>query len=175
MVRTTLGVLCLVGLTTSCNNNEIAKTPQGISFQGRNYVLENVHGWEEKRHQLRSDRMWLSPLEGSSDTFRENLNVTVEDIPAGMMIDEYVRKGMKDLNEMGFSITADYEPTRINGCEARVAHIKRKIGDVELAVDSYVVLDGHHAYVISCMATAETYEEYRTKFEEMIETFSIEG
>ncbi len=77
MVRITVGVLCLVGLAASCSNNETATTPQGTAFQGKNYVLKNVHDWEEKRNQMRTDRMWLSPLEGSGDAFRENLSVTV--------------------------------------------------------------------------------------------------
>jgi hypothetical protein len=98
MVRITVAVLCFVGLTASCSKNETAKTPQGITFQGKAYMLKNVHGWEEKRNQMRTDRMWLSRLEGSGDTFRENVNVTVEDIPAGTKIDEYIHISMEDLN-----------------------------------------------------------------------------
>lgn len=173
MVRTVFGVLCLVGLTASCSRNETAKTPRGTAFQGKNYVLENVHDWEEKRSQMRTDRMWLSPLEGSNDTFRENVNVTVENIPTGMKIDEYIEKGMEDLNAMGISAPANYEPIRINGIAASMAHINYAIGTVKLVLDSYVLLDGNQAYVISCTATEETYEMYGPQFEAMIETFSL--
>ncbi len=91
-----------------------------------------------------------------------------------MNIDEYIQQSVEDLNAMHISVITNYEPTKINGLEARVAHINRTIGAVTLALDSYVVFDGNHAYVISCTATEETYEKYRPQFEEMVKTFSLD-
>ncbi len=173
MARINVGVLCVVILMASCSDNDAAKTPQGFSFRGKNYVLKNVHGWEEKRSQMLTDRMWLSPLEGSGDAFRENLSVTVEDIPADMNLDKYIQNSMEDLSATGISFMANYEPTNINGFEARVAHISHTIGTFKLVLDSYVILDNNHVYVISCMATEETYEEYRPQFESMVGTFAL--
>ncbi len=176
MVRYFVGLWCLVALTVSCSSNsDTARTPREAAFQGQKYVLENVHHWEEKRNQMGTDCMWLSPQEGADDTFRENLNVTVEVIPDGMNMDEYIRRSVENLAKLGITANAEYEPTTVNGLTARVSHINHVMGAFELALDSYVILDGTHAYVISCTATQASYGKYREKFEEMLETFSLAG
>lgn len=68
---------------------------------------------------------FLSPLQGSSDDFQENVLVAVGDVPAGMTLDEYDREGLEV--------------------------IRTTLTDFQLEGSRHVSLDGHpgfeHRYV----------------------------
>lgn len=173
MLRSTIAVAVLFALASSCSDNA-PKTIQGSKFQGKGYTIRNVYGWEEKTGFMGSDRMWLSPVEGPADSFRENVNVTLEEIPPGITAEKYAEVSAENFKQqMDTKGDVAYTKTKVDDLDAYVAHITHRMGGVNMVLDSYVIVDGQHAYVISCTAAEEAYDRYQPKFKEMVNTFSL--
>ena len=174
MLRSLPAVAALVALAASCNDNA-PKTVQGGKFGGKPYTIRNIHGWEEQSGPKEVDRVWLSPAEGPRDRFRENINVVLEEIPPGVTEEKYLRISAENFKRlMNAEGDVTYEKTQVNGRDAYVSHVTYRMGGFHMALDSYVILDGRHAYIISCTALKKAYDDYKPKFEEMVNTFSLE-
>ena len=150
------------------------RTVHGDYFEGKGYILKNVYGWGESKGFMGTDRMLQSAKENRSDDFQENVNVTLQDVPRGTTAQALLSRTAEDMKKM-FTLEDDlsYSPTKVGDCEGYVTHFRHKMGVFDLAQDHYVVLDGNHAYSITCTAEESAYEEFKPKFDAIVKTFAL--
>ena len=168
-MRILTSVVVLAGLC-SCSES----TSRTGSLPGTGYTLGNPHGWEQKSGLMGTDLILLSPQEGAGDSFRENVNVTVEKVPKPLSHQGYVDASAASLKKtLSLKDEFTYKPTSVNGVSGYVAQIRHRMGVFDLVLDSYIVIQGDTSYIISCTATEESYDSYRDKFAKIVSTFSL--
>lgn len=93
--------------------------------------------------------------------FRANLNVTIEEAPAGAELDDWVRRSLGQLDRVTDRLyLIDREPTEVDGLPAIRSlshHVDPEHGG--LALEQWTLLAGPYAYVVSASTTAAEYDE----------------
>lgn len=93
--------------------------------------------------------------------FRANVNVTVEDAPAGALLEDWVTRGHEQLARVTDRLYAiDRERTALDGLAAIRSlghHVDPEHGGI--ALEQWTLLDGPYAYVISASMAAPEYDE----------------
>lgn len=131
-------------------------------------------GWEKKEGYQEASLVGLSPLSGSGDTFRENLNLIVVDLPQPMALATYfdlnitgIKSGLKDYTEYAKG------PAVLGGKEARYVVYGHAMRDVTLKVLQYYVVHGNRGYVLTYTAPLAEFDAYRLLFEQNAATLEI--
>ena len=62
----------------------------------------------------------------------------------------------------------------IDNANARWVICSQRMGTVETKVLVYMLMKGGRAYVIACSAAADQFPEYKSKFEEVAQSFKFE-
>ena len=131
--------------------------------------------WETKEGFMGTTILAVSAQEGPADTFRENVNVYVEELPRVYSLEEYwqlsltnLRKLMTDFKEY------DSGKATIGGEEATWLIYSFRMGTVKTKVIVYALVKGRRGYVITCSAGPDKFDEYKTTLEEIAESFKFE-
>jgi len=131
--------------------------------------------WEQKENVMGSVVIALSPAEGAADTFRENVNVTVESLPSPMTLDEYFNLSMANLKNL---LSAGQEPevsdTTLGGEKAKRVVYQTTMGQIDVKGMLYVAVKGNRGYALTCSATPDSFDAYKARFEEIAGTFRFE-
>ncbi len=119
--------------------------------------------------------MSLSPLENSSDQFRENVNVVVEKLRKEMSLDDYMSQNLANLPRF----ITDFKEigsgnTRIGDVDAKWLAYTGRMGTSSLQFKQYFMVRDDRAYVITGTATEESYPHYENVFEQTTESFQFE-
>ncbi len=124
--------------------------------------------WEQR--MVGTTVVALSPQEGPTDTFRENVNVVFEPLNMALTPQQYA---MASLNAMqrqlnGFAL-AEQGPAMVAG---RPAHymIYNHIMGQNLSVLAYFLVVGNRGYVITCTASPAQLMRYRPGFVQISNT-----
>ena len=72
--------VCLVTSLVGCGR----RTLQNTLVEGNEYVLEFPDSWEIQSQFQGADMVGISPQESPDDSFRENVTVVLENMPASM-------------------------------------------------------------------------------------------
>ncbi|MGI9175661.1 MAG: DcrB-related protein [Rhodothermales bacterium] len=116
----------------------------------------------------------LSPQDGPDDPFRENLNVTTQDVPEGATLDAFYDDAFAEIakSTIGFS-EIETRNVRIGGVPAKRLVYEYPFGQRAFRVLTYVLLDGDQGYFLTGTALAEQYDHYAATFEQIAESFRL--
>lgn len=107
-----------------------------------------------------------SPLE-PNDTFQENCNLTIEQLPVEYTVAEYMRLSAEQLSRVYSSldlvVTSDNSHT-----------ISGAIGGTALQQSQYFYIRNRVAYILTFSATPKTFEKFSEVFAEIERSFRIE-
>ncbi len=131
--------------------------------------------WEQKEGFMGTTVMATSPMETATDEFRENVNVVLESVPRGTALPDYFSLSLGNMRKMmtDFEKHEEGEAT-LDGQPAKWMVYSFRMGEVNLKTLVYFTVRGKRAYVITATASPETFDQYRPKFEEIIETWRFE-
>jgi len=154
-----------------------ASLPEGFvrhQVEGRGFSLACPQEWET-RAVMAAAIVLLSPQEGPADTFRENVNVVIEKLPAKMSLNDYQRGSMNTLRRIltDFKIHEQSAVT-IGGAEARRLVYSHRMGMVKIKVLVDILVRERRGYSITCSAAPEQFDEFRGRFEEIVQSFRFE-
>lgn len=116
----------------------------------------------------------LRPLSGANETFQDNLNVTLEPIPASMKTGDYLVANLKAISQglKGFkmlkmgSLKGGYPDAQY-----MVYTHQSAPAPVNPKVVSYFYTKDSVGYVLTCSATRESFEKYSGLFEQVAKGF----
>jgi eukaryotic-like serine/threonine-protein kinase len=142
-------------------------TAQGFS-------IRYPQGWEKREGALGTAVLLLSPREGTSDEFQENVNVLVQKVPDKMSLEEYSKLSIEQAPKLitGFRLL-DQGSTTLGESPAHRIHYRGEQGAFHLEWEQvWSVLEGQ-AFIITYTAERDRYQMYRPTAEAMIASFRL--
>ena len=169
-----LAVLAL-GLT-SAPTSVLAQEDFTEHVYGDVFRLSTPADWDVRRDVKESVRLIaLAPLDGPDDPFRENLNVTIQDVPEATSLEAYYDDVFA---EIATSIPSFQEVetrnTRIGGVPAKRLVYEYTFNGRPFRVITYVLLGGDRGYFLTGTALASTFDAYAETFEQIAGSFELE-
>lgn len=142
----------------------------------RGFAMEIPADWEKHQGDYGAALIALSPLEGNKDSFRENVNVVVEDLSSTMATKDYYKASQelmkKAFNEFKVEKTG---VTRLNGTEFHWTLFVHRIGTLRARVLQHIAVSGKRAYVVTASAMPDKFNKYKPAFDATIASFRITG
>jgi serine/threonine-protein kinase len=161
--------LCLGGCSSKPTKpGQYTNTKDGFSITA-------PASWEKAEGKMGMTVVFVEPLAGASDTFRENVNVVVEKLPAGMGLDGYVKACNEALAKMMTNFKeVSSARVKLGENDAQRNVYQHKMGVYDLKVLGYFVVHGGRAYILTCTATVDEYDNHEPAFEDICKTFQTQ-
>ncbi len=141
----------------------------------KGFSIQVPSGWDIEERKMNTDLIAVSSAEGPEDSFRENFNVLVEELPTNMTSDEYYQKGIPLFKQFA----ADFAQhgngiERIDGTDFRFDIISHKMGPLKIKVLQYLTVRQKKGYLITFSAAEDKFERYAPMFKEIAKGFRFE-
>ena len=143
--------------------------------EGLGFSVNYPGDWEYYEGLMGTSFIALSPMESANDAFRENFNVTIEDLGGySISLDDYYTLG---INQLAGAIT-DFKligggDTVLAGRLAKLVVFTGTQGELELKwLQGYVLVDDL-AYVITFVAESDRFDSYMPDVYTAFNTFSV--
>jgi len=165
-------ISCLLFALCGCNNNT---TIQGTSFAGKAYTLKFPSDWTVlKKPMAGIDQIAQSPMEGSSDKFRENVNVVLENVPPNMSEQEYLDASLAAMKQM-INLDDDLKHTKTKVGSYDGYHMQYSMTMQGRTIDNdiYIVIANGGSYLITCSHAKGKREKFKPTVDSIIDSFKI--
>jgi serine/threonine-protein kinase len=130
--------------------------------------------WEVKEGFMGTTVLALSPQENPSDQFRENINVVVAELPKKVALEDYVQANVTNMSRLLTDFQVHEKGQLIlSNTDARWVIYSHRMGTLNIKVLVYVLVQGRRGYVITCSAAPEQFPKYKSKFEEIVQSFKF--
>ncbi len=128
--------------------------------------------WEKTEGFMGSTVVFLEPQADPSDTFRENVNIVVEKLPASMALDAYLKLS----NENMAKLLTNYKEVSsarvtLGGLDAQRIVYRHRMGVFDIKGLLYLVVHNGRGYVLTGSAEVDEYEDHEAAFEGICKTF----
>lgn len=135
------------------------------------YSIDYPSDWVKSPFQ--NGMAFLSPRDGPSDLFQENVNVLVEDLSQQpMTLEQFTELTKKQVTDnMGTSANLTLQPTTLVGQNAEVAHYNMTYQGRALKIKQYWFVKSKKAYVLSYTAAPEQFARYDSTATQVIKSF----
>ncbi|MCE1246165.1 MAG: DcrB-related protein [Firmicutes bacterium] len=164
----TLVALFVVGIMAS---QAFADTMKTYTNKAKGFSIDFPSKWEVKEKVSDVDVIALSPVEGKSDKFRENVNVIALTVPTSVTLKVFYDENVKDMKKKLKKFTVVSESnTKINGQDARKLVYTHNMYNHTMKAAAYVMLKGGKACFITCTAAPETYSKWEAEFDKIAKT-----
>jgi hypothetical protein len=168
-----LFVLVLVATGSLCAQNQ---APPGLPIEVTrdDYSIKFPPDWEVGAGWTDEDVYALAPTDHRDDLFHENVNVLVDDEIGGLDLDEYYNLSVNGLRMLATDFKMEKSgETELGGIKAKHLTFLHRSGVYSFKVLQYLMIAGHKAYVITCTATAQEFEQYEPNFKQIAESFRL--
>jgi len=148
------------------------------SYQSRadHFSIKYPGTWQKEENKGGAAVIFMSPLESKLDTFRENVNVVVQDASGNRMsIEKYTEMAMRQVAAVFKENIELVESTGtlLAGKPAyKYVYIGR--GEIEFKIMHVWTMSGDNAYQVTYTALLSQYDEYIGQVEKMIKSFRID-
>ncbi|MGQ9844034.1 MAG: PsbP-related protein [Spirochaetota bacterium] len=170
IVQVVVLVIVIFGIA-SCNKEEKGR------YYNKEYKFSIVlpSNWELQQKEMGSVVVALSPEISLQDSFRENVNITVEEVASNVTAQSYFQNTIKNMKgySKDFKILDKEESTIANRKAIRFIY-NFSIGGLQLKGIQYQILHNNYAYVITCMALPYTFGKYEGQFKKIAHSFRFE-
>ena len=122
-----------------------------------------------------TDIIIFSPLKNSSDTFRENVNVMIQHLPANITnLDTYTEISEQQI-KVYFEGSKVSESKRIKSGSVEYHKIiyTGKMNNYQLKFEQYYFIKNKKAYLLTYTAEVSQFEEYRSIAEQTLNSFKF--
>lgn len=131
--------------------------------------------WETKLDFMNTAIASLSPSEGLSDNFKENVNVAVKLLPGAVSLEQKYQDALNGLSR-GLEDFMEVEngTTRLSGVEARWLIYSFPAENMHFQVLMYLFIKNNESFVITCTAMQDKFPQYRDTFFKIANSFRFE-
>lgn len=171
-------------LTAGCKQKKTSVTPEEIEKAVRknpnlnagsdSYSITAPEGWDKTDTLLMGMRATVifSPVEGSSDEFRENINIVTEKI-GNKTAEEYLDLSRVNMKSMLTELKEINNGTKeISGHTASWMRYSHSYMGYPLEVKVYMLIADEIAYVITCTCKKGEMDNWEKQFDDCVATFS---
>jgi hypothetical protein len=152
-----------------------AVTSQRFVSKDKGFQVTLPKGWEQKKNVMGAEIIALRPKGGKNDSFRENVNVVVENMNQKMAAKEYYKASQtvlaKVFNEFKIEKTGH---TKIDNHDTYWCIFTHKMGGIRAKVLQYMTTENTRGFVVTGSALPDTFEKYKKDFENTAESLKIE-
>ncbi len=157
----------------------VAQSPSSEEFKkytGDGFELMYPQSWElNTSKQYGAAVILFAPVEGSSDKFRENVNVLIQDL-TGQQIDLAKYKAITDqqFSNLGPAIEVA-ESVVVNSTKGHVYRAKYKLkqGDFLMQLMAECYIKDEKAYLITFTAEVSQFEKYAEYCKKILDSFRV--
>lgn len=131
--------------------------------------------WSEEVGTAGSVVAFLSPQQGGSDDFRDNLNVLVQDLPdPSTPLSEYTRLSLRQAPQIidGFKLLTSGPSTLASRSAWRVTYLGQS-GNHDLEFEAFWLVEKGRAYVLTFTAARAAFDAFEPTTEAMIDSFQL--
>lgn len=152
-----------------------SKTFDGQAFTGSGYTINVPEGWSTRRNMMGADLFIMSPQDDDTTTFRENVNVVLENLPAGLSHEDYLTATRQQMRGLIGDAEIVEEAVTVNGLDGTRIRYPLTMGAHNGDNDAYIFTSGNAAYVITLsMVEGEGRELWLDRLRAVAETFRLE-
>lgn len=152
-----------------------AVTSQRFVSKDKGFEVVLPKGWEQKKNVMGAEIIALRPKGGKSDSFRENVNVVVENLNQKLAAKDYYKASQsvlaKVFNEFKIEKTGH---STINKHDTYWCIFTHKMGGIRAKVLQYMTTEGTRGFVVTGSALPDTFDKYKKEFEATAESLKIE-
>lgn len=167
-----LGILTLL-LGTGCGSAEGSSdlVPQEYTLRFR---ISTPADWGVNRDVGGMRLVASSPRVSPEDTFKENVNVTLEGVPADVSPQQYV-EGQMILLQQGFAemVVLEAADHTLGGRPARRLVYEYTHDGRRLKALTYILVAAERAYVITGTTLPHTFQDYAPTMERIANSFDL--
>ncbi len=169
-----LSIAVLAVLAAACGKKE----PGYFRDRAKGFSVVFPHDWEIKTDGLIGGTVVqaLSPLEERGDLFRENVNISVENLSKDVGLRYYREMTFENIAKaLGEFREIERNEFTLDGRKAVMTVFTHRAGALRLKVLLCLVVDRHRGYVLVCTATEKTYPALRESFFKIMRSLKLEG
>ena len=171
-MKTITPVLLLVFITGA----QKTTAQNWVNINKKEYSIKSPAGWMvDSSKQMGTDLILFSMLENSTDKFRENINVQVQNTP-GMNIDlaKYTAISATRIKAMAPDSKIEESKTITTGNRSyqKIIYTATQ-GNFKLKFEQYYFVTARNAYVITLTAETAKFDAYRSTGEEILNSFAL--
>jgi len=140
----------------------------------KGYSIDIIGDWKEvKTNSHMIDKAFMRPRAYDDTSFCENINIATESLPNAMSASEYAALYVKRFaKKMNWTVVSS---TPFNGMNTGNKLILTcNSHDMDMKTTSIVFTNNTTGYMVTCSATAATYAQYESKFDQMARTLRIQ-
>lgn len=151
------------------------KDPDRYYNDREGFSMKFPAAWEKNEGVGGRIVMAQVPKDGSTDQFRENVNVIVERLPKAMTLDEYFQQSVTNMKKI-LNEFQDQEKGQgfIDDYDAKWMVYTHRMGASTLKVLVYMIVKDNRGYVITCTALPDRFYTFRSQFEDIAQSFQFE-
>ncbi len=158
-----------------CMHAQGANT-QWIPYYHSDFTVVFPSDWElDTSHQMNTSFFLFSPLSGKNDKFRENINLMIQDLSQHQAdLDQYVKLTESQIRmyiEQGLLLTSERKTSGGRAFQ-HMTYIGKQSGS-SLMFEQYIWVLGKEAFVLTFTCRAETYDQYKTVGQKILNSFRI--
>jgi len=174
-IRTlSLWTLFFLVSTAAIGLAETAYKLSTYSNQNESFAIGLPDAWEKREGFMGTTVLALSAQESSSDTFRENVNVAVEQLQFSMTEKKYVEASIAAM-KIGLTDFTLEKRGALAGEKGMIPYLiySHRQGVFRLKVLAGLTAVGSRGYAISFSTTEENFDQWRPIFEKILRTFQV--
>ena len=142
----------------------------------KGYSLGRPEGWDEMILYQGTDLTYLSPWETENDAFREKINVLIEMLPPMVTVDQYYKMNVDYMKKMHPRFRAEKEgAVELGGAAGYYVKYDYLGRDGHMSNEAYLFENDGTVYIVTCVATDESFPRYKPAFDTVVGTFRLTG
>lgn len=174
-ILTSILLLTLVACSQQTGSDEKLKFQNWETFDHEKYSVKYPPEWElDESGKMGTSFILFSPVESTSDKFRANVNLLIQDIPDSINLDVYTEISLEQIN-VQLPNAHIIENIRINS-DADEQHMLIYSGDqngFQLQFEQYFWVINTKAYVLTFTCEKNKFEEFRETGEGILNSFKL--
>ena len=165
-------LLAVTGFTVSAEKKDTLSGKFQYANKEKGFEIVVPRDWENGENYYGTAFIAVSPLENKKDTFRENVNVVVEPFAEGA--EGYYKANLVNMKKL----LTDFkelktEKLKINSKDAVSLIYSHRMGEVNIKVLVFFMVNGKKAYCLTCSADPASFDKYSKIFKEIAETLIL--
>jgi len=160
-------------LFVACNDKD-CRTIDNQKPKGPDYTMDIPLNWDIKRNIMGCDKFALTPLDDTSDNFRENINVVIENLPPEINLDAFYEANKHSMKQMQKSFRLiSVEHLAINNEKFIKMTYKMNMGSQTMKNNVFFTIKNGSGYSITASMLEGSYNQYHESLDQIIRTFQF--
>ncbi len=150
-------------------------TPGHFASAEKGFSIDFPKDWQKTEGFMGATVVALRPGSGSSDEYRENINVLVEKLSGHWALKEYFDANLESMRKLLTDFKAEEKAAAVvHGVPAERIVYSHRMGTYRLKALVYMMFKNQRGYVITCTSTSDRFAEWEKIFQGTANTFLLQ-